>query len=189
MYDLLPSKLHHYMDLENTSAACVKNWVFEHSPNRSEVFRLVSHDNPGGPCLTIRGRPCVFPFIHPDCSTHPSPPICNSSATIVPTLHTKCPPKNWCSTKTHWNNSHIAGEYGLCSPRCASKVLPTENLASSEFPGLWKGRIFSLVNDSLCFTYKPSHQTTAGHQAKFLAYLGRLYMGHGDVIALYSLQA
>ena len=170
---------------KNTTTEEIKAWVTKHTWNRTKVFKLVIHGNDGRPCLTnnggVPGKPCIFPFVYPDCSLYPPPPDCKTEGGKQPQTHTKCvPTKNlggsWCSTRTYWNNSHIFGEYGSCSTQCADQPRKTENLANVDFQYLWEEGFYRLLQSDLghCHTYNPRHRSSIDPEEKFIAYLGKL---------------
>ena len=182
-YDDYADKLIEYITEDNTTTKDIKAWVTKHTWNRTKVFKLVSHGNDGRPCLTnsgsVPGKPCIFPFVYPDCSLDRPSMICNTEGDKIPQIYTKCiSEKNygWCSTRTHWNNSHIVGEYGTCSTRCADQPYSAESLANMDFQYLWEEGFYGLLVSNLghCHTYNPRHRSSSDHEEKFIAFLGKL---------------
>ena len=168
-----------------TPIADVKSWVTSHTSNRSRVFQMVAHGNKERPCMTTSadprpGKPCLFPFIFPDCNAVPFTGLCTNKENSVPVTHTECTMIDgsfpWCSTKTRANSSHILGEFGTCSPQCLNKSAIVESLADDKFNLLWEENIFRLFKDDIghCHTYNPEHQSASRHEDKFVAFLGKL---------------
>ena len=124
----------------------------------------------GGPKA---GNPCVFPFYYPDCSLMQKAQSCKSNATIHRTLYTKCAGDRadvpWCSTQTHWNNSHIMGQYKQCSTNF-TEIGDSLNLASSYFANLWDEGLYNLDLDGSghCHTYNPGFPSLAGFKGHIL---------------------
>ena len=188
MYDDHVSVLQKYMEKENITTKDIQAWVRQHTWNRSQVFSMVSHGNHGRPCITnsdpVPGKPCVFPFVYPDCSVVPPPKICLTEGRKMPVVATKCLNDGsieWCSTRTHWNNTHITGQYGRCSPHCKQHAHSTENLASADFQDLWEEQFYLLISDYIghCHTYNSRHRSSAADEEKFIALLGEI-KGFGD---------
>ena len=97
----------------------------------------------------------------------------------MPLPQYKCIPEagyEWCSTKTHWNNSHIQGEFGKCSPHCKANNNSAENLASLEFHSLWEEGFYRLVDEDLghCHTYNPGHRSSTLPDENLIMLLGEL---------------
>ena len=127
----------------------------------------------------VPGKPCIFPFVYPDCSVFPTTRICYSNKSIAPLPHYRCIPEagyEWCSTRTHLNNTHIQGEYGKCSPQCKPNNNSTENLASLEFQYLWDQGFYRLFDDDIghCHTYNPGHRSSTSPDEKLIMLLGEL---------------
>ena len=180
MYDVYKGYLRQYTKQENSTERGVKDWVSKHTWKKERVFKLVQHGNDGGPCMSVEGhnagKLCVFPFVHPDCNIYPKPPACEMERDITPVVHTECVKEvgsgEWCSIKTHWNDSHITGKFGTCSPQCRDHRNHTDILSSTD---LWKEMIFSLLSvDGYCHTYNPRHQSSAAHEEQFISLLGKL---------------
>ena len=181
MYDVHISELLAYSKQETVNVKDIKTWVYLNTWRRGRVFKHVSHGNPGRPCITNslpeEGKRCIFPFLYPDCGVFPPGKVCYSKGNQTPVVHHKCiydESFSWCSTRTHWNNSHITGQFGKCSPHCADHVNATENLASSKFESFWEEGFYRLFNDNIghCHTYNPRHRSSAASDHNFVAVLG-----------------
>jgi hypothetical protein len=123
------------------------------------------------------GKLCIFPFLYPDCKTFPQPAVCQYQGSREPVVHTKCmDDDHWCSTRTHWNNSHIKGHFGKCSQHCEDQINATENLVSSDFASLWEEGFYRMLNDNIghCHTYNPDGKSAASSDDKFVAVFGML---------------
>ena len=153
-----------------------------HTWSRRNTFQLVSHGNKGRPCMTISspesGKPCIFPFSYPDCNLDHPAKRCSLRGVEPPQLHYKCYPEggsSWCSTRIHWNDSHITGQFGSCSPSCGDNSTEQEDLASQEFDNLWDEGFYRLFKDEFgyCHTYNPDHQSSAAPDQRLVALLGR----------------
>ena len=82
----------------------------------------------------------------------------------------------WCATRTHLNSSSVLGEYGNCSPHCLDTSMKVESLADDKFKTFWDQNLFRLFTDDIghCHTYSPIHESSTGHDNKFMAFLGEL---------------
>ena len=185
MYDeYVETILNHLND--NQIKEEIKAVVTYYSQNRTKVFNSLSHGNEGRPCITngggISGKPCVFPFVWPDCKDFRPSGICNSEGPYVPQVHTKCIPegnKEWCSTGHYLNNSHVTGKWGYCSPHCKKQVISTENIASDEFKVFWEEKFYILFVDDIghCHTYNPGHSSSTGYDESLLHFWVRFCAG------------
>ena len=175
---------------ENTSSEDIKTWVYQNTWRRDKLLQLVGHGSEGRPCITNsnpeEGKICIFPFVYPDCGLIPPGKVCFSGGNKTPSVHRKCiydESFSWCSTRTHWNNSHITGHFGKCSSHCVENVNHTENLASREFESLWAEGFYRIFNDVIghCHTYNPENRSSAEIDQKFVAFLGlmKLYILKG----------
>ena len=119
------------------------------------------------------GLPCVFPFYYPDCSLMRKATECLSKATINRTLYTKCADNEdtpWCLTRTHWNNSHIIGNFhGII----LKNEIP-KNVASSDFDNLWEEGLYDLNKfaSGHFHTYNPGFSSLAGFKGQLFILLG-----------------
>jgi len=94
-----------------------------------------------------------------------------------PRLHYECYLEGgtkWCSTRKHWNDSHITGEFGTCSATCDANLNSTADLASTKFDPLWDEGFYRLFKDDIghCHTYNPSHKSSTSPDQRFVALLG-----------------
>ena len=171
-----------YTKQENITSEDIQAWVSKHTWTRLKTFNLVSHGNEGRPCITVGnpvpGKPCSFPFVYPDCSVFPTTKACFSTEIAQPLPRYECITEggfSWCSTRTHWNNSHITGEYGTCSPHCKDSKNSTKNLVNIEFQSLWEEGYYRLFNDGVgqCHTYNPVHRSSTLPDEKLIMLLGK----------------
>ena len=158
----------------------VREWFKKHTWNKTRVVSFLSHSNldegaqVNGP---KNGHPCVFPFYYPDCSLMRKATACIAKATINRTLYTKCADNEdtpWCSTRTHWNNSHIVGNFKWCSSNY-SEERDSQNIASSDFDSLWEEGLYDLGNfaSGHCHTYNPGFSSLAGFKGQLFILLGK----------------
>ena len=182
IYDLHITDLLKFRDGDGITADKIHSWIVDHTWNRKTTFNLVSHGNNGRPCFTISGskpgKPCIFPFVYPDCNLYPPTKPCSIKPKPPPTINYQCYPEgsgSWCSTRIHWNDSHITGEFGSCPPNCKTNYNSTKNLASSEFPLLWDEGFYRLFDDDIghCHTYNPGQRSSTSPDMRFIALMGK----------------
>ena len=175
---------------ENFKEEEVKLWFKNHTRQRQDIVSFLSHSTLGErlqlPCNTVdgprAGNPCAFPFYYPDCNLLRKSGRCKKKDPINAQMYTKCIKNGdmpWCSTRNHWNNSHIIGEYAYCSQNCTSESMhriQAYNPASSGFEKLWEEGLYDLdmYGAGHCFTYNPEYSSLAGYKGELYILLGKL---------------
>ena len=117
------------------SPEIARSWFLNRTFSRAHLVKFLSvktvvgSDNNNYPCDAVSGPkagdPCSFPFIYPDCKLLKKVTRCQLNPNYAPGEYTGCYDAEdtdtpWCYTRTHYNRSHVGGEWGYCSHNCSS---------------------------------------------------------------------
>ena len=194
MYSEYPHMLLDYLTNRLTNETVgfpeIKSWVQEHTYNRSSLVHRFSHKTKkrmrGYPCNTIGGeaigKPCIFPFVYPDCSiTHQKLNYCTPKTT--PREYKGCTDTQgqtmWCSTRNYENNSWMVRNWGYCDPNCSEQNLEnykrSAHITDKLIEAHWNQTFhyfFGLNQAGHCHTYNPRYKSASGQFGQFYVLLG-----------------
>ena len=152
-----------------------RDLALNHTWGQDRVFTFLSQEKMAKkrfPCETKRGgkpgKPCVFPFLYPDCNLQKKVTLCKQVPIPEIKKYTTCTniatTTPWCATRTYMNMSYVVGHWGYCSPNCNGEVPLSNqsnyNLAHSIYNNMWEEDIYNLETwgEGHCHTYNPPYQ-------------------------------